>query len=91
MNSSTIRKNGFHSIINVMKDNRVDVAIWEKLHPNHKFTEISFSFPAYTELRTDKYNTIITLNKSQQAFAKEVLQLWADIANIKFIEKKSRL
>ena len=89
MNSSTIRKNGFHSIINVMKDNRVDVAIWEKLHPNHKFTEISFSFPAYTELRTDKYNTIITLNKSQQAFAKEILQLWADVANIKFIEKKA--
>lgn len=90
MSSSTIKKTkAFYSIIDVMKENRIDIAIWEKSHPSHKFTEISFSFPTYTELRTDKYNTITTLNKPQQALAKEILQLWADITNIKFIEKEA--
>ncbi|MBI6527567.1 M10 family metallopeptidase C-terminal domain-containing protein [Proteus vulgaris] len=90
MSTSTIKKTqAFYSIIDIMKENRIDIAIWEKSHPNHKFTEISFSFPGYTELRTDKYNTITTLNKSQQDLAKEILQLWADVTNVKFIEKEA--
>lgn len=79
---------GFKAIINLTNKSNL-ITKWNKNDSNEIFTEVSFSFPDWSNLRGDKYKTLTSLNNSQQELAKKNLQQWADIANIKFIEKNN--
>lgn len=63
---------------------------WNKKNKDDLFTEITYSFPDWSNLRGEEYKTITTLNKHQQDIAEKALQLWADVANIKFIKKDNK-
>ncbi|MCM2367795.1 hypothetical protein AAFQ97_03435 [Proteus terrae] len=63
---------------------------WKKQDLNSDFTEVTYSFPDWSNLRENEYKTITTLNEYQQEFAEKILQLWSDVANIKFIKKGNK-
>ncbi|WP_100158713.1 M10 family metallopeptidase C-terminal domain-containing protein [Proteus columbae] len=63
---------------------------WAKQDPNSEFTEVTFSFPNWSQLRGDKYKTLTTFNEHQKKIAKKVLQQWSDVANINFVEKDTK-
>lgn len=78
-----------NDIINLIKSFK-PLRRWKKQNPNSDFTEVTFSFPDWSQLRGDKYKTTTTLNEYQKELAKKVLQQWSDVANIKFIEKDNQ-
>ncbi|WP_311752542.1 M10 family metallopeptidase C-terminal domain-containing protein [Proteus columbae] len=86
---STIYKHDiseFNGIIELIKSFK-PLKRWKKQDPNSDFTEITFSFPNWSQLRGDKYKTLTTFNEHQKKLAKKVLQQWSDVANINFVEK----
>ncbi|WP_423140473.1 hypothetical protein [Proteus terrae] len=48
---------------------------WKKQDLNSDFTEVTYSFPDWSNLRENEYKTITTLNEYQQEFAEKILQL----------------
>lgn len=75
----------FNKIYNSMTKNNF-ISKWNNFKSDEDHTEISYSFPDWSNLRGEKYKTITTMNESQKGLARETLQQWEDIANIKFIE-----
>ncbi|ATN01509.1 hypothetical protein CRN77_18000 [Proteus vulgaris] len=63
---------------------------WKKHDHNSDFTEVTYSFPDWSDLRENEYKTITTLNEHQQEVAEKILQLWSDVAKIKFIKKDNK-
>ncbi len=76
-------------IINLIKSFK-PLRRWKKQDLNSDFTEVTYSFPDWSNLRGEEYKTITTLNQYQQNLAEKTLQLWADIANITFIKKDNK-
>ncbi|WP_193016296.1 M10 family metallopeptidase C-terminal domain-containing protein [Proteus sp. FME41] len=80
---------GISTIIDVIK-NKSPLKRWSKINKEDIFTEITYSFPNWSILRSDEYKTITTLNNHQQNLAEKTLQQWSDITNIKFIKKDNK-
>lgn len=79
------KSNGFNAVYNIMLGNK-NTSKWNNYIPEKGYTEVSYSFPLWSDLRENKYKTITTFNESQKQLAKEILQQWEDVANIKFVE-----
>lgn len=60
---------------------------WSNINKDDVFTELTYSFPDWSNLRGNEYKTITTANDYQQKIAEKALQLWSDVTNIRFIKK----
>lgn len=76
----------FNNIVNLIKSFK-PLKRWQKQDTNNDFTEVTFSFPNWSQLRGDKYKTITKFNEYQKELAKKTLQQWSDVTNINFVEK----
>lgn len=81
--------NGIGVIIDVIKSYS-PLKRWNKKNKDDMFTEITYSFPNWSNLRGDEYKTLTTLNEYQQEVAEKTLQQWSDVTNIKFTKKDNK-